>query len=321
MMIDTNITELLSNALRGDERPPDGKLHPSGDLIGSLRHAQLRAAGAPTIAVSKSDLVSSVRLMTGTMWHTYFENLFRGQPVMLEVQLDRWLPNGWSGRADWILWSSEYEAFVLGDLKTTKGEGMQFLNGKVKDEHLWQASAYWHALNRMGLPLVKGFFVYYLPMNTVSGTDLEPVVIEATPLPEETVLGVMTERWEKTAAYLNRVAHSSAKFEAKADIGDPVPLSIYMNNELAPEIPRKMTQAWNSKQGVIDVKLAPHWTAQFCPYPTELCNCRNTPTTKIGHWENQDGTAVWNPRKGWEYGAIDVPDPSPYNYRRLVVRS
>jgi len=58
---------LLNNTLRGDRRPPDGKLHPSGDLIGSLRHAQLRAAGAPTI---ESEIVSDTRLMTGTQWHS-----------------------------------------------------------------------------------------------------------------------------------------------------------------------------------------------------------------------------------------------------------
>lgn len=74
-------------------RPPDGLLHASGDLVGSLRDAQLRAAGAPMRPFSVAD---EVVLMTGTLWHTWANEalLAARLPVMQEVKLDRWLPEG-----------------------------------------------------------------------------------------------------------------------------------------------------------------------------------------------------------------------------------
>src|SRR6266487_3994845 len=182
LMLGVDVTALLQKKFRESNRPADGLLHPSGDLIGPLRHSMLRAAGAPTI---ESEIVSDTRLMTGTLWHDFFEGVFRGQPVMTEVQLDRWLPRGWSGRADWIVWNDEYKGFVLGDLKTTKGEGMMFIERDgIKPEHQWQASAYWYALKAMGIPLVKGYAIYYLPMNATKDGYGLPILMEGTPLPE-----------------------------------------------------------------------------------------------------------------------------------------
>jgi hypothetical protein len=66
---------------------------------------------------------------------------------MQEVKLDRrWLPDGWSGTADWIFWNADLGGFVLGDLKTIKGDGITWIEKDgAKREHLWQLSAYWHA--------------------------------------------------------------------------------------------------------------------------------------------------------------------------------
>lgn len=230
--------------------------------------------------------------MTGTMWHSLFESMFNRLrlPVMTEVRLDSWLPEGWSGTADWVFWNDEYKAFVLGDLKTIKGEGVAYIvKDGIKKEHLWQLSAYWYALERMGLPLVKGFVVLYLPQNVPIGTQVEPTVQEGMPLDRELVLGTMADRWQKTKGYLGAVEKTDE----------------FVNNLLAPPQDRVQILRWNKPQGVFDVKLAPHWSAAYCPYPTELCDCRDQSTTKIGHY---DLASVYHPRKDYE----DItPDAAP----------
>lgn len=288
-MLTFDVTELLHDALRGDRRPPDGKLHPSGDLIGSLRHSMLRAAGAPTI---ESEITSDVRLMTGTLWHTYFEAIFRRNKlaVITELKLDPWLPEGWSGTADWIAWSEQYRAFVLGDLKTIKGEGMTWIEKDgIKEEHQWQLSSYWYALENMGLPLVKGYVVFYLPQNVpVDKPDVVPMLAEGMPLDRDLVLGTMNERYAQTREYLDEI-------EASINGGGP----LFLNDKLAPVQDRVQAVRQNKKKDgiVFDVKLVPHWSAAYCPFPTELCDCSTQGQTKIGEYD-LDGN--YTPRKDHE---------------------
>jgi hypothetical protein len=298
-MLHFDLADTLREALAADRRPPDGKLHPSGDLIGSLRHAQLRAAGAPTVT---SSLVSDIRLKTGTMWHEYFENVLAGTGrVRTEVKLDRWLPEGWSGTADWIIRNPDLDAYVLGDLKTIKGEGIKWVaKDGIKTEHMWQLSAYWYALERaakeFGISLVKGFVVLYLPQNVpADNPDIEPVLMEGDPLDRDLVLGVMEDRWWKTAAYLDVV--DSWRGESVDEN------LIYLNEHLAEPMEREQRCLWNKAQGVYDVKLVPHWSASYCPYPNELCDCSEQGVTKIGSYD-LDG--VYTPRKGFEHHEVAV---------------
>lgn len=67
--------------------------------------------------------------MTGTMWHQWaHESLVAaGQPFMQEVRLDPWMPEGWSGTADWIFYVPERWAFKLRDMKTIKGDGLAWI--------------------------------------------------------------------------------------------------------------------------------------------------------------------------------------------------
>jgi hypothetical protein len=62
--------------------------------------------------------------MTGAMGHDWANRglLAARLPVMQEVKVDRWLPEGWSGRVDWVFWNADLGGFVLGDLKTIKGD-------------------------------------------------------------------------------------------------------------------------------------------------------------------------------------------------------
>lgn len=256
----------------------------------------------------ESEIVSDVRLMTGTMWHTYFEDVFRAKrlPVMAEVKLDPWLPTGWSGTADWIAWDDRYKAFVLGDLKTIKGEGIKWVQKDgIKDEHMWQLSAYWYALEAMGIPLVRGFSVFYLPQNVpADAPDVEPLVLTGMPLDRDLVLDTMASRWTVTETYLDAVWAS----EQHSDDGTPN----YLQAQLAPPQERLQRAVWSSQSGVFDVKLAPHWSAAYCPFPDELCSCRAQGVTKIGHYTIDND---YVPRKGYE-NVVPLVAPTPADLKK-----
>jgi hypothetical protein len=296
-----DIVEALHEGLRASSRPPDGLLHPSGDLIGSLRHAQLTAAGAPKL---DSELVSDIRLMTGTLWHRWVEDLLTAKGIRFqsELSVNPGLPEGWSGTADWLFWSDHYEGWVLGDLKTTKGEALRWIRRDgAKEQHIWQASAYWHALVEMGYPMVDGFGILYWPMNDTPDKDevIEPSLEECAPLPRDLVWGVMEERWALTSAYL-RTVDSGCGFAG------------YLTDALADEQERVQKWYWNGTQSVFDVKLVPHWSTAYCPFPNELCSCSEQSSNKIGHY-TLDGEYV--PRRGYEE-FVPVVSPSTSDIRR-----
>jgi len=46
---------------------------------------------------------------------------------MEEVNLTAWMPEGWSGTADYVFYNAEARGFVLGDLKTIKGDGITWI--------------------------------------------------------------------------------------------------------------------------------------------------------------------------------------------------
>lgn len=215
---------------------------------------------------------------------------------MSEVNLTPWMPEGWSGTADWIFYSPAHKAFVLGDLKTTKGESMKFkANGGMSDEHWWQLSTYYYACVNMGLKMVKGVAVMYLPMNAVMGEDVKPMIIEAEPVPKDVLNAQMVYVKEQVDAY-GAVFHEEG--------GD------YMNEYLAPTMPRTQKLFWASgkKYPQWDVTLVPHWLSMFCPYDDALCDCNQQGNTKIGHWywyegdglEDNPDELIWVPRKGFE---------------------
>jgi hypothetical protein len=78
------------------------------------------------------------------MWHEWAHKALvaAGVPFMQEVRLDRWLPAGWSGTADWIMFDPERAAFVLGDMNTIKGDGTPWIEKDgAKLDHIEQLSA------------------------------------------------------------------------------------------------------------------------------------------------------------------------------------
>lgn len=282
-MLPVDLVGAIRRGLEKDRREPDGKLHCSSDILGSLRHAQLRLAGAPTI---ESELVQDVRLKTGTMWHDLIREYFvhEGWAAMGEVRLGQFLPEGWQGTADWLFWDFEKRCFVLGDLKTIKGEGMYWVERDgAKPEHIAQLSAYYWALVDAGMPIRKGLYVCYLPMNPDANSrveKVEPTLIEVTPLDKDYLHGIMAEKWDKTQAYL-----------ADGEV---------LSEKLEPPTPREQQLIWDRAKGHYDLKLVPSWKTRYCPYPNELCDCSEQGTTKIGHFENKEGAVIYTARKGYE---------------------
>ncbi len=302
-MIPVDIPAIIRKDLHGNKRPHDGLLHASSDLVGSLRHTQLRFVGAPTV---ERPLVDDIRLKTGWMWHDHIGNLLvrAGVPFMAEVNLTPWMPQGWSGTADWLFWHPEYEGFVLGDLKTSKGEAIKWKERDgMSEEHLWQLSAYWHALIEAGFPMLDHLAVMYLPLNNVyKEDDPEPTIIESKPLSSDRVYERMNERYEACVEY-------EAEWAALPD-GD------YICDSLAPIMERVQKLVWDYKAKHWNVVLVPHWLSDFCPYDNSLCDCSEQGTTKIGHWVRylDDGPpeAMYVPRKDSKVDFTDVePEVKP----------
>lgn len=295
-MIPYDLFGALREDLQHRSREGTPKLYCSGDLLGSLRHAQLRMAGAP---YKPEDFISLIRLKTGNLWHDALTKTImdRGWPVMHEVRLSDYLPEGWGGRADHLWWDVEKRAFRLSDLKTTKGEGMKWLaRSGAKDEYLWQLSAYYHALVEARFPMVRELVLIYLPMNDVVGEQIEPELVPFEPVPKEEILALMKSRWEAVQVYLEdvrkrRVEYDRNEWTAFSPFEAP---DLYLRDSLAPPMERIQKLFKNGPKH--EVKLVPHWSTMFCPYENDLCDCSEQGVTKIGEYVG----GTYKARKGYE---------------------
>lgn len=315
-----DLPSLFLREIARSKRPHDGLLHSSSDLNGSLRHTQLRLAQAPH---KEEPIASGIRLMHGQLWHDWFHRALvnSGQPFMYEVPLTKYMPEGWGGTADWVFWHPDYNAWILGDLKTTKGEGIYWINRNgAKEDHIWQLSSYYYALLAMGLPMVKGLGVMYWPMNNDYSAELpvEPVLMEVEPLPEDVVFGRMSERWQACQQYLDyglsatTLTPAQARGVAGIDGWNEALYQQFLNPLLAPIQSRVQKIVWNKLGNCFNLILVPHWSAAFCEYDAPFCTCSTEGTTKIGHYL-LDGSYI--PRQGHEDVKPTV-SPSPAEYRK-----
>lgn len=300
-----DLTEILLAELRKGRRPNDGLLHASSHLTGSLRHAELDVVGAPKI---ESELLSEVTLYTGTMWHEAIHSALRAQgvPYMAEVALTPWMPLGWGGTADGLFLNPELKAFVLADFKTIKGEGMRFIvRDGAKDDHIHQLSIYWWAAKKMlsgTAQIAKAVGVYYLPKNDTRNKDevIEPVLADFEPLAWDELVQITKARADAVEAY-------------KASLPKPNPRPLepdeYLTDELAPVQERIQQMFFDRKTGTYDVKLKPHWSTAYCPYPLELCDCNTQGETKIGMWSFEGDSWNYHPRTGYEH---ITPEAKPH---------
>lgn len=291
-----DFAEIIRDELEQGRRSNDGLLHASSHLTGSLRHAQLDVVGAPKI---ENDLVSNLRMFTGTMYHTWLADTLRklGIPFMAEVNLTPWMPSGWGGTADYLILNPDLDAFVLSDLKTTKGEGMYFIKRDgAKLEHMWQLSMYWHAAKKMfgrTAKIAKVVAVLYLPLNDTRNKEevIEPTLVDFEPIPLDELMAEATFRAEAVTTYKDSLPPNYYNEPDHLSLGE------YLTEALAPVQERVQTIYYDRKTETWDVKLMPHWSAQFCPFPVELCDCSTQGQTKIGMYDT-DGTYI--PRTGYE---------------------
>lgn len=276
-----DIPDLLREIIDAEAKEPDGLLHASS-LTEPLRHTQLRLSGAPEYPRS---FTNDVTLMTGTLWHRFLESSMKtalhtsNSPFLSEVNVTIGMPEGWGGTADWLIWDIERRAFVLGDLKTIKGAGLPWvLRDGAKVEHIWQLSSYWYALRNMGIPLVEGFGILYLPKDEVAGKDLQATVMECNMIDELELLDVMTKKKQAVDEFLER------KQEFKHE----------WHKALAPIPDRTLHKVWNKKTQVHDVVLKPHYSSAYCRFID--CGCNELGQTKVGHVEDDHYIS----RKGYE---------------------
>lgn len=299
-----DLIDLLRESLARDDTGREPGLYPSMDILGSLRHAQLRAAGAPQLP---RDLGNAVTLETGNMWHAHFEGIFKKKslPVMCEIRINDFLPKGWRGRVDWLPWQQEIKAFKLCDLKTIKPEGIEWIErGGAKEPHHWQVSLYWHALVDMGLPLERDIDIFYLPKGQLNGKEINPVICTVRALDRDLVWGVCEDKWAKTEAYLASLVPSLGPGGMRRED--------YVTEALAPPLERVQKALWNKQANVFDLKLCPSWETDYCPFPNELCDCSTQGVTKIGSY---DVDGVYTARKGYEDIEALVA-PKPYDLRK-----
>ena len=280
-LLQFDLPSIIHEGLSNSKRAPDGLLHCSGDLVGSLRHTMLHAAGAPE---KSNDLIADVILETGTLWHNHIHKLLVGAgiPFMQEIKVTPWLPKGWGGTADWLFWNPEYNAYVLGDLKTTAGEGIAFIERDgMKEAHRHQLSAYWYALANAGFPLLDTFVVCYFPKNRAKNYDTKPIMAEAKPLDEEYMSELMRSRRAAVDLFLEHAFEEWDEY-------------------IAPVQERELKAVWSRDH--YDLKLVPHWSAQFCPYDNALCDCSEQGETKVGDYDlDGEGSVRYNYRNGYDH--------------------
>ena len=59
----------------------------------------------------------------------------------------------------------------------------------------------------------------------------------------------------------------------------------WITDELEPVQQREQRVYFDRKTETYEVKLVPHWSAAYCPYPDSLCDCSTQSTTKIGFYD------------------------------------
>jgi hypothetical protein len=277
--------ELLERELRKDRRPNDGLLHASSHFTGSLRHVQLEVAGAPQV---ERPFAQEMPLYLGQALHDLVNRALRGRPRMSEVDLTPWMPDGWGGTADSVEYDPYTKGWTLEDYKSTKGESLRYIEQDgAKEDHIAQASLYWWALQSMGLEMSRKIGVWYLPKNDVGVKGLEPTRAEFAPLPWRTLYAEAAFRKRRVDEYIETLG--GYKYEECEN---------WITSELEPVQDRLQKLFYDRATETWDVKLVPHWSAAYCPFPDELCDCSAHGTEKIGMYD-VDGTTYFA-RKGYE---------------------
>lgn len=308
MAVPLDFGKFFSEMLEDDRRVPDGLLHPSSHLRGHMRHVQLDVAGAPKRV---NGFANSMRLLAGTMFHEKIHDRMRkkGVPHMPETKLDDWLPDGWAGTADCLLWNAEHRAFALVDYKTIEGRGVYWIETQgSKVPHIWQISAYLYACDAMGIPVFtdEGYILYVPITEGQNDVGTRGALMEVvTPIEKSLLHKHMADIKSKTDNYLTTLD----------DLGGVSSIEDYIKTAALADPPaREQKLFWDKDKKIFHVRLVPPWGARYCPYDEPLCTCSSLKTEKIGEF-NLDGQ--YSPREGYEETIPTVvPSSSEVNKRK-----
>lgn len=288
-----DLTQLIHDSMKRGDRPGPKRLYLSSHLVSSLRHVQLEFAGAP---MKGETFMSLLTMQTGTLWHEYIAEQLRRKrlPVMQEVSISPYLPEGWGGTVDLVVFNEDTQRWHVVDIKTTTGEAIESLQaGGPKDAHVWQVSAYHMALSEMGFDLDPDVSLYYLPKNNVPRKEVEPFLKTFRPIDGGTVAYHMGERKSLIDAYLEEVKR------LYGTLNQSYPSTEMLINELlAPPQERIQKLFRDRKTGTAELKLVPHPSTRYCPFDVELCDCSTQGQTKIGEY---DQLGIYIPRRGFEH--------------------
>ena len=284
-----DLTDIIFTELQRNRRPPDGMLHASSHITGALRHASWTRRTPPSW---RGNSIREMPVFIGNLIHEWLHNTLRGQglPYMAEVNVTPWLPPGWGGTADAVIWNYELGGFVLVDFKSQKGEGMYYIERDgPKKEHVAQVSAYYHALREMGLKMIPQVAVFYLPKNEPRGNNIVvPVLAEFEPVDQAELWSGMMDRRELVDTYLDSLPEKNPHL-APED---------FVTEQLAPIPEREQRLYANKGAGTWDLKLVKPWYTAYCQYESALCGCHDQSDNKIGEFD-VDGRTYY-PRKGYE---------------------
>jgi hypothetical protein len=268
-------------------------MHASSHLEGSMRHAQLELAGAPTI---RETFVRGVPLWIGTLMHLDIHRMLdlAGVTYQAEVDLTPGMPRGWGGTGDILAFTPD--GYTLIDVKSTNGRAVKYLiEDGAKSEHIKQASAYYHAAADMGYRLTPQIGVYYVPKED-NAYAAEPLLSWFDPIPKDELWPLMEARRALVDGYLASIPREGAVVPCVT--GD-IEIDRFLTPWLEPVQERvqkcyfdKATETWS-------LKLCPHWSTSYCAFPSELCDCREQGYTLIGMYD-VDGVTYY-PRTGYEH--------------------
>lgn len=257
-------------------------MHVSSHLVGPLRHVELSL----TQEQPERDLIETVRLTTGTIWHQILaDELGQSRVIVVnETTLDDGLPQGWTGRADFNVYIpsllklyDEDARWRVIDFKTCRPEKIPYLIKEgIQEEHFWQASSYHMAFSNLGFDVDDEVSVYYLPLFK-SGNPIcnQSLLLSANAIDPSTLWATMCERRDSVEEFL---------------VG---------KRELSP-IPERQQKLFKVGDDAFDLKLVPHWSAKYCRY--EGCGCNTVGTTKIGSFRN----GVYRARDGYQTVSPEV---------------
>ena len=183
----------------------------------------------------------------------------------------------WGGTADAYV---EIDGDVwLVDYKTISGAGVEFLNDKPKEDHVWQVSAYYH----FGPSQKVRTGVLYLPSSpNYRKSWAEPVLYEFEPLTYDVLLERMLEVEDACKDY-------------------------WTKGILPPALDGDYK--WKKKGKKFELVYRPHYTTMFCPWASladDPCNCSDDKTRVIANYK--DGEMDYDAKDAHIIKMIGGPD-------------